>query len=151
MLYHEGTSEFAFNESQAGFGLESLLMRPRSLRYDRPHGGAAGREESSIEDATTAGESAMDISGPGSVGGTGPVRPTDVQGANKVSPTPPGIELPVDEVEISPAAQMLERISSDPRVREARLAEIQAQIASGTYETPEKLEAAIMRMLSEIA
>jgi negative regulator of flagellin synthesis FlgM len=45
---------------------------------------------------------------------------------------------------------MLERLSADPQVREARLQEIQAQIAAGTYETPEKLEAAIMRMLSEI-
>lgn len=151
MLYHEGTAEFPFNESHPGFDLESLLMRPRSLRYDRSHGGAAGREDSSIEDTTTSAESPMDISGPGSVGGTGPVRPADVQSINNVSPTPPGIEIPVDEVEISAAAQMLERLSNDPRIREARLAEIQAQIAAGTYETPEKLEAAIMRMLSEIA
>jgi hypothetical protein len=45
---------------------------------------------------------------------------------------------------------MLERLSTDPQVREARLAEIQAQIAAGTYETPEKLEAAVLRMLSDL-
>lgn len=92
----------------------------------------------------------MDINGPGSVGGPGAIRPGDVRPTGKVSPAPQGIELPVDEVEISSAAQMLEQLSSDPQVREARLAEIQAQIAAGTYETPEKLQAAVMRMLSEM-
>lgn len=92
----------------------------------------------------------MDITGPGSVGGPGPIRPGDVRPAGEVAPPSQGIEIPADEVEFSAAAQMLERMSTDPQVREARLQEIQAQIAAGTYETPEKLEAAIMRMLSEI-
>ena len=150
MLYRQITKDFPFNESYADFDPEALLMRSRRLRYDRSHGGAAGRESASSVDSSSAGEAFMDITGPGSVGGPGPIRPSDVHAAGDVAPTPQGIEIPADEVEFSAAAQMLERLSADPQVREARLQEIQAQIAAGTYETPEKLEAAIMRMLSEI-
>lgn len=149
MLYRQITKDFAFNESHADFDPEALLMRSQRLRYDRSHGGAAGRESASTDDSS-AGEALMDISGPGSVGGPGPIRPNDVRATGEVSPAPQGIEIPADEVEFSAAAQMLERLSADPQVREARLQEIQAQITAGTYETPEKLEAAIMRMLSEI-
>ena len=92
----------------------------------------------------------MDVSGPGSVGGVGPIRPADVRPVSEVTPPPTGIEMPVDEVEFSAAAQMLEKLSHDPQVRAARLAEIQAQIAAGTYETPEKLEAAVARMLADL-
>lgn len=150
MLYRQVTADFAFNESHPDFKADSLLMRSQRLRYDRSHGGAAGRESASTADASSAGEAFMDITGPGSVGGAGPIRPSDVRAAGEVAPPSHGIEIPADEVEFSAAAQMLERLSTDPQVREARLQEIQAQIAAGTYETPEKLEAAIMRMLSEI-
>ena len=92
----------------------------------------------------------MDVSGPGSVGGVGPIRPAELQPVSEVAPPPTGIEMPVDEVEFSAAAQMLEKLSQDPQVRAARLAEIQAQIAAGTYETPEKLEAAVARMLADL-
>jgi negative regulator of flagellin synthesis FlgM len=149
MLYRQITKDFPFNESHADFDPEALLMRSQRLRYDRSHGGAAGRESASTDDSS-AGEALMDISGPGSVGGPGPIRPSDVRATGEVGSAPQGIEIPADEVEFSAAAQMLERLSADPQVREARLQEIQAQIAAGTYETPEKLEAAIMRMLSEI-
>jgi hypothetical protein len=36
---------------------------------------------------------------------------------------------------------------ADSRSRQARLAEIRRQIAAGTYETPEKLQAAVEKML----
>jgi negative regulator of flagellin synthesis FlgM len=150
MLYRQISTDFAFNESHADFDPEALLMRSQRLRYDRSHGGAAGRESASTADDSSAGEALMDISGPGSVGGPGPIRPSDVRATGEVAPASQGIEIPADEVEFSAAAQMLERLSADPQVREARLQEIQAQIAAGTYETPEKLEAAIMRMLSEV-
>lgn len=150
MLYRQDTTHFPFNESYYGFNPEALLMRSRDLRYDRSHGGAAGRDNDQPEHAGSAGEAFMDITGPGSVGGPGPIRPADVRPTGEVTPTPHGIEMPVDEVEFSSAAQMLERLSTDPQVREARLAEIQAQIAAGTYETPEKLEAAVLRMLSDL-
>jgi negative regulator of flagellin synthesis FlgM len=149
MLYRQNDTRFAFNESYPGFDPESLLMHSRRLRYDRPHGGTAGGRDAS-DSAVLAGEDPMEITGPGSIGGAGPIRPAEVRPTGEIAPAPQGIEMPIDQVDISPAAQMLERISTDPQVREARLAEIQAQIASGTYETPEKLQAAIVRMLSEM-
>lgn len=54
-----------------------------------------------------------------------------------------------DEVQISDAARLAEA-HGDADIRYDRVAEIRAQIASGTYETPEKLDAALERMLDEI-
>lgn len=150
MLYRNDTTDFPFNDSSIGCDPESLLMRSRRLRYDRSHGGAAG-QEAGTEPGKNRGEGQMDISGAGSVGGAGPVRPTDLRATPEVTPAPAGIEMPVDEVEISAAAQMLEKLSQDPQVRAARLAEIQSQIAAGTYDTPEKLEAAVARMLADLS
>jgi negative regulator of flagellin synthesis FlgM len=58
--------------------------------------------------------------------------------------------LPVDRVEISTEARLLET-QSTANARAERIAEIRAQIAQGQYETPEKLEIAISRMFDEIA
>jgi negative regulator of flagellin synthesis FlgM len=55
-----------------------------------------------------------------------------------------------DEVEISDAARLLEQAKSLPEVRQRRIAAIRAQIAEGTYETQEKLDIAVQRLLDEI-
>lgn len=57
----------------------------------------------------------------------------------------------VDRVEISPAAEEAIRIAETGEVRQALVESIRAQIAAGTYETPAKLDAALDRMLDEIA
>ncbi len=57
---------------------------------------------------------------------------------------------PRDHVEISPLGQMLDGISRLPEIRHERVEEIRSQIAAGTYETPEKLELALDRMLDEL-
>jgi negative regulator of flagellin synthesis FlgM len=94
----------------------------------------------------------MDVSSSGSVGGAVPIRPTFLSPSQSVSPSAPsGLEAPQDEVELSDAARMLDRIQSDPQVRAERLAEIRAAIVAGTYETPEKMALAIERLLSEIS
>lgn len=51
-----------------------------------------------------------------------------------------------DEVEISPEAQQALATRESTPVRADKIANIRAQIANGTYETPEKLEAALSRM-----
>ncbi len=45
---------------------------------------------------------------------------------------------------------MLDKLSKSPAVRAERLAQIKADIASGKYDTDEKLEAAMMSLLQSI-
>jgi len=59
-----------------------------------------------------------------------------------------GNAVPVDRLEISPEAQALQ---SSGGIRGAKVAEVREQIASGRYETAEKIDAAVERMLDEIA
>ncbi len=58
---------------------------------------------------------------------------------------------PRDHVEISPLGQMLDGISQLPEIRHEKVEELRRQIASGSYETPEKLEFALDRLLDELS
>ena len=92
----------------------------------------------------------MDVSGIGSVSGGAPTR--------GVSPTNPvshpsaasSIESPRDQLEISSAGKMLDRLSETPEVRAERLANIKEAIENGAYDTDEKLEAALSKMFDSI-
>ena len=55
-----------------------------------------------------------------------------------------------DEVQISDAARLSEQISEIPEIRQDRVNDIRARIAAGTYETDEKIEGAVERLLDEI-
>jgi len=55
-----------------------------------------------------------------------------------------------DELEISDAARLVEQAGQAPEIRRDRVEAIRAQIAAGTYETQEKLDMAIERLLDEI-
>ena len=55
-----------------------------------------------------------------------------------------------DEVNISDAARLVEQVKQAPDIRQDRVQAIRAQIASGTYETPARLDAAVSRLLDEI-
>jgi len=61
-----------------------------------------------------------------------------------------------DEVNISDAAQQIDQTqsasstSASGGIRQDRVASLRAQIASGTYETPDKLDAAVSRLLDAI-
>lgn len=61
------------------------------------------------------------------------------------------IATPRDHVEISPLGQMLDGISRLPDIRHEKVEEIRQQIASGTYETPEKIQVALDRLLDELS
>ena len=61
------------------------------------------------------------------------------------------LEQPSDEVEISEMAQVLESMATSSDVRQDRIDAIRQQIADGTYETDEKLNGAIERLLDDIA
>jgi negative regulator of flagellin synthesis FlgM len=55
-----------------------------------------------------------------------------------------------DRVEISPAAEAAIRAAEAGGIRQDLVSRIRAEIAAGTYETPEKLDAALERMIDEI-
>jgi negative regulator of flagellin synthesis FlgM len=59
--------------------------------------------------------------------------------------------LPVDQLDISPQAQMMSAAASGGEVRMDRVAEIRTQIASGNYDTAEKIDAAVGQMLDQFA
>jgi negative regulator of flagellin synthesis FlgM len=55
-----------------------------------------------------------------------------------------------DTLEISSEAAAASRLSEIPDIRHDRVAAIKAQIEAGTYETPERLDAALEALLDEI-
>lgn len=55
-----------------------------------------------------------------------------------------------DELQISESAQLASQLSDIPDIRQDRVAAIRAQIADGTYETADKLDQALSRLLDEI-
>ena len=57
----------------------------------------------------------------------------------------------VDELEISPEAEFVSEVRDIPDIRADRVAEVRAQITSGVYETSEKLDMAVGRLLDEIS
>jgi negative regulator of flagellin synthesis FlgM len=57
----------------------------------------------------------------------------------------------VDQLDISPEADFVAQARDLPEIREDRVASIRAQIQAGTYDTPEKLDIALSRLLDEIA
>jgi negative regulator of flagellin synthesis FlgM len=56
-----------------------------------------------------------------------------------------------DRLEISPAAEAAVKATETGGVRQDLVNRIRSEIAAGTYETPDKLDAALNRMLDEIA
>jgi negative regulator of flagellin synthesis FlgM len=91
----------------------------------------------------------MEIFGAGGAQGPQPIYPRlaafDLDGGQAVY-----AGTPRDHVEISPLGQMLDGIGQMPEIRHEKVDEIRRQIAANTYETPEKLELALDRMLEEL-
>lgn len=56
-----------------------------------------------------------------------------------------------DVVQISDAGRLMDMANGLPAVRQDRVDAIRAQIAGGTYETSDKLNVALDRMLDELA
>lgn len=57
----------------------------------------------------------------------------------------------VDQLDISPEADFVAQARDLPEIREDRVAAIRAQIQNGAYETADKLDVALSRMLDEFA
>ncbi|WP_254507476.1 flagellar biosynthesis anti-sigma factor FlgM [Anatilimnocola floriformis] len=83
--------------------------------------------------------SAQPISAPHKFGGVQQAQGSQSRGASGV-----------DQLDISPEAEMLSQVHNLPDVRQDRVADIRAQIKNGTYDTDEKLDMALSRLLDEI-
>lgn len=55
-----------------------------------------------------------------------------------------------DQLDISAAGQLADRMSEIPDIRQDRVSALRAAIANGTYETDDKLNVALDRLLDEI-
>ena len=90
----------------------------------------------------------MQVNSSGSISGTSPIGRT--QPVSEVRKPDSGKPLsPRDEVTISKASQMLDQLNQSSEVRADRLAQIKAEIDAGTYDTPEKMEAALSKLFGE--
>ena len=90
----------------------------------------------------------MQINGIGNVQGPQQIRPT--QSIEQTKATEDAQLHTADQVEISAEADMISRVHELPEIRTDRVAEIRAQIEAGTYETEEKLDLAVGRLLDEL-
>ncbi len=94
----------------------------------------------------------MEVQGPGSLQRSVPISSVNTPGKSgaAASGQTPASSKANDAVEISSAGQLLDKLSKSPEVRAERLAQIKASIASGDYDSDEKLEAALMNLLQSI-
>lgn len=86
--------------------------------------------------------------------------PSQVHGAQSVNPphfmqrtqSPQGTSAPsqTDRVEISQAAEAAMKATEAGGIRHDLVNQIRSQIAAGTYDTPDKMNAAVDRMLDQM-
>lgn len=91
----------------------------------------------------------MDIQGPHGVDGVGRVPKMGPTGAPKPPEKPPEAE-PVDQVQISLEARLKALLEKVPEVRQDRIDQIRAEIEAGTYETNERIDIAIDRLIEDL-
>jgi flagellar biosynthesis anti-sigma factor FlgM len=140
-----------FRSSQSEPAPQPMLMRRRRFRYDDALAAITSQFEFDPELDADGEDFDMDVTSTGAVGGTTPVRPmqlSSVQGLDAAHTR--GVEAPQDEVRISSAAQALSQLDAGTQIHEARLAEIRAAIADGSYESFDKLDAAVDRLIEAL-
>jgi len=57
---------------------------------------------------------------------------------------------PEDIVEISRVAQLASKVFELPEIRTELVEEVKAEIEAGTYETPERIEAAVEKLMADL-
>jgi negative regulator of flagellin synthesis FlgM len=121
------------------------------LRYDTPHAVVSDEDNSDwaeIEDLLAGGSDHMDVNSIGSVGRAAPL--SGARPAQGVESSAGADALaPQDEVQISSEACKLDELSRTSGVRQERIEQIRQEIADGSYDTPEKLDAALDKFLDK--
>ena len=89
----------------------------------------------------------MEIHGPGQIHG-----PQSIKAPQRLQPAQAEAidHRPLDQVEISAEADFVSQIRDLPDIRADRVDVIRTQIDAGAYETDEKIEIAVGRLLDEI-
>ena len=92
----------------------------------------------------------MQIHGPAYLHGAQPINaPHRVSSSQSVVEST--YSTPTDQVDFSPEASLISQVHDLPEIRADKVAQIRSQLAAGTYETEEKLNAALDRLLDEFA
>ena len=92
----------------------------------------------------------MQIHGPAHVHGAQPVNPPHRIASSRPA-TSAGHLTGADQLDISREAELASRVRELPAVRAERVAEIRAAIQAGVYETQDKLDIAVGRLLDELS
>ena len=90
----------------------------------------------------------MEIQGPGGVSG-----PNRIEPQRLIPPRTDGLDGGAkvgDSAEISELARLLNKLSEVPEIRLDRVRELRELIASGQYETLERIEKAVEKLLEEL-
>jgi len=92
----------------------------------------------------------MQVYGPSQVHGvqgiTGPHGTTASRGPDE----PSGLSAPRDELQLSDVGRFVDQANSLPEIRQDRVQELRAALASGTYDIDSKLDLTVSRLLDEI-
>lgn len=72
------------------------------------------------------------------------------QSTSKTSNVANHSAAPVDQLELSAEAQLISQSNATSDIRMDRVNDLRAEIASGRYETAEKIETAVSRLLDQI-
>ena len=93
----------------------------------------------------------MQVNGPAHLHGAQAINPPHhAVRASRGSEVPASSLAQVDQLDISREADLVSRVRELPAIRQDRVAEIRAQIESGVYESDDKLNGALERLLDEI-
>lgn len=130
--------------------VESRLNRSAVVRYDARTGRIPPQPAASESGSVQEGGADMDVRGVGSVSGASPIRSTGSVSSAHPAATVAKPQFPRDELQLSSAGKLMDQLSQNADVRQERLARIREAIANGTYDTDEKLEAALAKMFDAI-
>ncbi|MFC1586787.1 flagellar biosynthesis anti-sigma factor FlgM [Planctomycetota bacterium] len=90
----------------------------------------------------------MEITGAGGVSGPKKIQNKKIRATVPTEAVTPGKSS--DKVEFSEAARFLQGLERIPSVRVDKIRSLRQQIEKGEYETPEKLQIAIEKLLEEL-
>lgn len=85
------------------------------------------------------------VHGPQAVNTPHATRPAEAPASSSPS------AMPRDQLDISSAGQHIDAVRDLPEIRSDRVQELRTAIANGAYETADKLDVALERLLDEIA
>jgi len=90
------------------------------------------------------------IHGPQPVNGPQGIQPSNPTSATDQVQAPDQLQISQEAEMASQAAELVEQVHQLPDIRADRVDEIRAAIDAGTYETEERLDIAVDRLLDEI-